>query len=154
MAEGDGGSGLDQLIENLTAPAAPGGVQDQQTTMQEMFMPWLQPDLAASGGGSGQFTVMPAQIPQAIALFEQARDDMEQLANRLRRDAVVNPPGNDMVSQQVAEAMTNAGVQGPESAAGAAELAMVEFQRVVDALTATGRTYGVVDADTAGTFNA
>lgn len=107
-----------------------------------------------AGAGGGHFTVMPDQIPQAIVMFERARDGMEALARRGRWEARVHPPGNDLVSEQVSVAMTSAGVEGPQSAVGAAESAAAEFDRIIDALRATAQTYGVAEDSTTVKFNA
>lgn len=148
----EGSEFFDQYMTGATAPAPRG---DADVTLQELMMPTLRPDAAASGGsgGGGRFTVMPDQIPAAIALFEQARNDMQLLAARIRNEAVVRPPGADLVSREVAAAMTTAGVEGPESALGAAQAAVAEFQRIIDALKATGRTYGVAEQGATGVFN-
>lgn len=142
---------FDQYLAGATEPAQRG---DADVTPQELMMPTLRPNpQGVPSAGGGRFTVMPDQIPAAIALFEQARDEMRRLANRAKFDAVVDPPGSDLVSVQVARAMTSAGVNGPESAAGAAAAAVAEFDRIINALRDTGRTYGTIEQANAEELN-
>ncbi len=101
----------------------------------------------------GNIRLLPEQLPAAIALFETARDQMDQLARRAEHETVVRPPGKDQVSTWVAEAMTKAGREGLDSAAGAANSAVVRLEEAIVALKEMGRTYGVVEEDNTRRFN-
>ncbi|MGQ0575348.1 MAG: PE domain-containing protein [Pseudonocardia sp.] len=100
----------------------------------------------ATGGGSGGFLVDPERAEVAIAQLDAALLDIRQAMGRFRHQNVVEPPGQDPVSVNLAEQMREmdrrAG-QYVQAWAGQVELFRDAVQAQVD-------SYRRVDADNAG----
>ncbi|MFB9906074.1 hypothetical protein [Allokutzneria oryzae] len=92
------------------------------------------------------------KLPAAIALFKQARDDVDDLLKESRGTLQFLSMAADRVSAKVAEVLSRKGMDGTDSALGAVQAFRNQLAAIVDKLEATLAHYRRLEANNRASF--
>ncbi|MFB9906072.1 hypothetical protein [Allokutzneria oryzae] len=87
------------------------------------------------------------KLPAAIALFKQARDEMDELLSESGRNIQMRPMAADRVSTRVAEVLNHKGMGGTNSALGTMQQFHTQLKNIVTKLEATLAHYHRLEAN-------